>query len=128
MLLEGACLQFTGRRPERADDDVGGGSGGGGRVVFFPLYQPSSRFFTNFWCRAGHNGSIEKPAKLVPDESRRNALSLSRPRSAFSIFLYRIAAVISIARYAVRCKRVFGAYTLMVIDINRARVVFFFLA
>jgi len=65
--------------------------------VFFPLYQPSSRFFTNFWCRAGHNGSNEKPAKLVPGE-RLAARSLA----ALSIFLCSGCSgrVISIAHYA----------------------------
>ncbi|KYQ56913.1 hypothetical protein ALC60_04117 [Trachymyrmex zeteki] len=63
------------------------------RGIFFFFHQPSSRFFTNFWCRASHNEGNEKPAKLVPDERLAETRARVREREslrrgyAFSIFI-----------------------------------------
>lgn len=70
-----ACPQFIGRHlpdtPSAATATAIAAAATAAAAVGVPffLHEPSSRFFTNFWCRAGHNEGNEKPAKLVPDES-----------------------------------------------------------
>lgn len=89
-----ACPQFipVDIHRTRRRQHTGRGEGFLFPFLFF-LYQPSSRFFTNFWCRAGHNGSNEKPAKLVPverlAETGVRVRALSRLRDMRLAFLYR---------------------------------------
>lgn len=83
-----ACPQFIGRHPPDTPSAATATAAAAAVAAtaerrqgyLFFLHQPSSRFFTNFWCRAGHNEGNEKPAKLVPDE--RLAETRARVRAA----------------------------------------------
>ncbi|KYM78723.1 hypothetical protein ALC53_10777 [Atta colombica] len=87
-----ACPQFIGRHPPDTPSAATAAAAAAatstavaaGQGYLFFFHQPSSRFFTNFWCRAGHNEGNEKPAKLVPDERLAETRSRARARELSS--------------------------------------------
>jgi len=119
-----ACLQFTGRRPEHADDDGGGGDGGGGDGFFFlsinlrhgfsptsgaaPVTMEATKNPPN-WFRTSVSPkrvSLSLSLSFSLSRSLARSPSPSRSRSAFLAFfcigLPQRLDVISIAHYAAR--------------------------